>query len=444
MRSLMLIAAAGALLLTSCSSGNDSRGAGDDGGLEINGPANVDMTTIANVPIGGATTDTADIVSESSSAAATTPSTDAASTTAESTTTTPAPSTTFAPYDSEIYSDAANWVCRADTTDVCDDAYPVTEVAADLSLTVEPSAPAVDPPLDCFYVYPTVSGDASFNSDLVADAEIPTTELQAARYNQICSLYVPIYRSVTLGGLFGSEQGDFATGWGMAYQDVLDAWRYYLANLNHGRPVVILSHSQGSFHVVRLLREEIDPTPAQRDLIVSAILPGTSFQVAPGKDVGGDTKNMPLCRKDDQFGCVITFQTFRDNVPPTPGALFGAPGANTDSACVNPASLAGGPAPLDAVLPAGDWVFANPAAAVDLTTGRVGVPGLLTGECKTTAEGYKYLAVTVTPDPTDPRADDIPGDGTPNWGLHTFDMNIAQDNLIDTVRSQSAAFIAAH
>ena len=234
--------------------------------------------------------------------------------------------------------------------------------------------------------------------------------------------------------------GNFTEGWDLAYRDVLDAWRHYLANDNHGRPVVILAHSQGSFHVVRLLREEIDPNPEQRALIASAIIPGTSFQVAPGQDVGGDTQNMPLCRAAEQVGCVITFQTYRDSVPPLPGALFGAPQGSTASACVNPAALAGGPGLLDAAAPTGSWVFTNPADAAAITTPFMGVPGLITAECKV-KDGYSYLAITVNADPTDPRADDIPGDGAPNWGLHTVDLSIAQESLIDLVRVQATAYL---
>ena len=125
------------------------------------------------------------------------------------TTTTPS---TVAPYVSEIYKDPANWICRADMADTCDNAEPLTEVAADGTLTVKPYEVAVDPPLDCFYVYPTVSDDTTFNSDFVPSNEVVATNLQAARFNQVCKVYAPMYRSVTLGGLFGSIPGDFDTG----------------------------------------------------------------------------------------------------------------------------------------------------------------------------------------------------------------------------------------
>ena len=82
----------------------------------------------------------------------------------------------------------------------------------------------------------------------------------------------------------------------------------------------------------------------------------------------------------------------------------------------------------------------DPAAAAAITTPFMGVPGLITGECKV-KDGYSYLAITVNGDPSDPRADDIPGDGAPNWGLHTVDISITQESLIDLVRNQSTAFV---
>jgi len=251
-----------------------------------------------------ATADTAATALTNTTVAASAPTSAAPTTTAKpkaklkpsapTTTSTVAPG----PYTSAIYADPAHWICRGDVTnDVCDSSYPVTAVAADGTLTINPSDKAADPPIDCFYVYPTSSEDTTMASDFTAGAEVTTTILQAARFNQVCRVFAPIYRSVTNAGLsraFSAGDPQFAGAWNQAYLDVLDAWRQYLAHDNNGRPVVIIAHSQGSFHVVRLLKEEIDPKPEQRSLIVSAIVAGTSFQVATGRDVGGDTQNMPL------------------------------------------------------------------------------------------------------------------------------------------------------
>jgi hypothetical protein len=71
----------------------------------------------------------------------------------------------------------------------------------------------------------------------------------------------------------------------------------------------------------------------------------------------------------------------------------------------------------------------------------VSVPGLLTARCATN-EHATYLEVTVHGDPSDPRADDIGGDLSPQWGLHLVDVNVAMGNLLEIVRRQSEAWRA--
>src|SRR6185503_11086773 len=95
---------------------------------------------------------------------------------------------------------------------------------------------------------------------------------------------------------------------------------------------------------------------------------------------------------------------------------------------------------LDAAAPTDSWVFTNPGAAAAITTPFTGAPGLITAECKV-KDGYSYLAITINADPADPRADEIPGDGVPNWGLHSVDLSIAQESLIDLVRGQATAYL---
>src|SRR5205823_5478071 len=109
---------------------------------------------------------------------------------------------------------------------------------------------------------------------------------------------------------------------GLAYDDVRDAWKYYLEHDNKGRGFVLVAHSQGSFILAELIRREIDGKPVQSRL-VSAILLGTTLAVPRGKDVGGAFQQVPLCRSASQIGCVITYATFRSTVPPPANTLFG-------------------------------------------------------------------------------------------------------------------------
>lgn len=365
-----------------------------------------------------------------------------------------APAAQPAPND---YTDPANWLCRPGRADACAADQTATVVNADGSESKEAWSADPNAPIDCFYVYPTVSTEPTPNSDMIpGPGEKGVVVQQVARLASKCRIYAPMYRQVTLAALRAYMAGKpVAASRALAYDDVRDAWNEYLAHDNHGRGVVLIGHSQGTRVLIQLVKEEIDGKPIQKR-IVSVILGGTVLQVPVGKDVGGDFKFIPLCRSTAQVGCVIAFASFRANVPPPPGAPFGASGGpGLMAACVNPAALGGGSGALEAYLPAGR-VALSPQAPVEwvkggapITTFFVKVPGLLTGECVSNAHG-SYLAVTVNADPKDSRTDDIAGDilvkgkVLTSWGLHLIDMNLTMGNLVDDVDAQSRAWRAAN
>ena len=355
------------------------------------------------------------------------------------------------------YSDGRAWLCRPGRTDACTIDLTTTIVAADGALTREEFKPLANPPIDCFYVYPTVSSDPPANSDMNIDAaERGVVRSQFARFGAACRLFAPMYRQVTLAALRAGIAGTPMTvDRALAYNDVLDAWNHYLQHDNNGRGVVLIGHSQGSGVLTQLIRNEIDGKPVQARLI-SALLLGTNVAVPKGKDVGGAFQQVRLCRSATDVGCVISYVSFRSTIPPPDNSRFGrVQGDNMQAACVNPAALGGGSGGLHAYLSASGrsitgssaepkpWV--TPAKTID--TPFVSVPGLLTGQCLANEKG-SYLEVTVHGNPADPRTDEISGDvmqnGQPNpsWGLHLIDVNLAMGNLVDIVRSQSKAYLA--
>lgn len=356
------------------------------------------------------------------------------------------------------YKDDASWLCKPGRKgDACDVDLTTTVVAADGTLTREAFTADPKAPIDCFYVYPTVSTDATPNSDMSQDpAEKNVVLQQFARFASKCRPFAPQYRQITLRGL----QTALATGAdplglfskGIQYDDVRDAWQHYLKNDNQGRGVVLIGHSQGAFILQALIANEIDGKPLQKQLVGAYIL-GATFLTPKGKDVGGQFKQIPLCRKPGQLGCVVNFSAFRSNVPPPGNTLFGRSSDPTASGnCTNPATLGDAPAPLKAYLSATNRMIVmsgGPAMAwaTDKTvdTPFVSVPGLLTAACKSN-EFATYLEITVNGDPADPRVDDIRGDlgavGKPiaQWGLHLVDVNLAMGNLLDLVEQQSKAY----
>ena len=366
-----------------------------------------------------------------------------------------------APPKPNDYSDPKAWLCRPGRKgDACDVDETTTIVSGDGKLTRETWSADPNAPIDCFYVYPTISTDQTPNSDMTADpAELNVVKQQFARFASKCRVYAPMYRQITLVGLrrvlaAASTGGDPGAifGEGVQYDDVKAAWNHYVQNDNKGRGVVLIGHSQGAFILTALIRNEIDGKPIQSRL-VSTILLGTTIAVPKGKDVGGSFQHVPLCRTATQTGCAITYASFRSTIPPPANTLFGkVPGADMTAACTNPAALAGGSGELHAYLDrTGRTITSAPQIKPWVTPEQpiesawVSVPGLLTAKCATN-DNATYLEVTVNGNPSDPRVDDITGDigiganVAANWGLHLIDVNLAMGNLVDIVGQQARTF----
>ena len=235
----------------------------------------------------------------------------------------------------------------------------------------------------------------------------------------------------------------------MAYGDVVDAFKSYIADDSDGRGFVLIGHSQGAGLLERLMEDEIDDEPLLRDRLVAAYILGAAVHVPEGEVVGGDFDNIPLCEADDQTGCVVSYATFRATAPPAAGSFFGRSNDVGPAACVNPADLSGGPAPLHPYIlvdgqPSGLLggtlqPFEDPARTADIDTPWATYPDLLDGECVSDG-GFTYLALTVNGDPADPRVDDIKGDIPGGWGLHLMDANVAMGDIESLVAQQAAAY----
>ncbi|QDZ08999.1 DUF3089 domain-containing protein [Sphingomonas panacisoli] len=370
----------------------------------------------------------------------------------------PAPAApAFAPIPAPDYNTDAAWLCRPGRQDAC---------AVDQNVTVIPAtgkgkvvkfrpAPAASTLYDCFYVYPTVSLDPTPNSDLnIGPEEKMVAASQAARFTSKCRVFAPLYRQVTLTALRDLMAGKAsAADRKLAYLDVEAAWYNYLKRDNAGRGVVLIGHSQGAGILKQLVAGVIEKDPDMKRKMIAAYLIGTNVAVPSGGDVGGDFKSTRLCKSMQQYGCVVTYTTFRADSPPPENSRFAriADQPGMVAACTNPAALGGGKAVTDAIFgakgaglgstPMGNWT--TDGAAV--TTPFVSVPGLISAECVSN-NGFTYLAVTVNADPKDTRTDTIVGDVVVNgtilkdWGLHLIDMPVEMGNLVSISEYQAASW----
>jgi Protein of unknown function (DUF3089) len=317
------------------------------------------------------------------------------------------------------------WLCRPGLPDnPCEGDLDATVVTPDGRRAREPFRPAADPPVDCFYVYPTVSTAGGRNAPLRAGAaEIAAARAQAARFAAVCRVFAPVYRQVTLAGLATGGLTDRAAR-KLAHGDVVSAWHDYLARDNGGRRFVLIGHSQGTFELTQLVQEEIDGDAALRARLVSALLIGGYVSIRRGADTG-DFINVPACRRRGQTGCVVAYNSYPGTPPPD--SLFGRSSGEREILCVNPAALAGGPAPLRPYLPAAE-IGAG-------TSGFVAWRGALRAQCRRTS-GASWLRV----DGTTPEAVRLlrAASTRPAWGLHRADVNLALGDLVALVREQTS------
>ncbi len=363
------------------------------------------------------------------------------------------------------YADPIAWLCLPGRDDACAQDQSATVVAANGALTPEPFQADSAAPIDCFYVYPTVSNDPTPNSDMTANAEERSVIAQQfARFGAKCRLFAPLYRQVTVTALRAALVGaPMPADRQMAYADVKAAWEHYLAHDNNGRGVVLVGHSQGAGILTALIANEIDGRPVASKL-VSALILGANVPVPRDRAMGGVFRSTPLCANAAQTGCVVSYVSFRESAPPPPASRFGTtltnmplalPADDLTAGCVNPASLLRGAsgataADLHSYLAAAGRAGADPtpwAAGQTIATPFVSTPGLLTARCVSTPT-HTYLSVRVNGSAEDPRVDDIPGDVIvagrvlPDWGLHLVDANIAMGDLVELVGVQSRAYRA--
>ena len=359
------------------------------------------------------------------------------------------------------------WLCRPGlASNPCLNSEETTVRLDGGATFVEHAKPAKNPPIDCFYVYPTVSSQLTINADEKIEAEeIAIAESQASRFSQVCKVYAPIYPQLTIpaiNGLLGKVEPENSV---KAYTGVVNAFIEYIARYNDGRGFELIGHSQGSAMLEQLIKEVIETEPALRKQLVGAIVLGGQVIVPEGKNVGGTFKTIPGCSVVGQTGCVIAYSSFLEEPPEK--ALFGRATAilggglpeveHPQVLCVNPTVLAqghyAGPSlsyypTYNAFVPPGKFPgdLGPFVQAPKAPTPWVATPAQYSAKCEA-RNGASWLQLTPT-DPKDTRTETVLVNTVPPvpalWGQHLVDVNAQLGNLVADVGLQSAGYLLTH
>ncbi len=169
--------------------------------------------------------------------------------------------------------------------------------------------------VDVFFIHPTTytrnkknSWNASIiDSEINSETDKSTILYQASVFNEGNKVFAPRYRQAHISAFYSNDDSA-EISLEIAYQDVKIAFQYYLDYYNHDKPIIIASHSQGTRHAGRLLKEFFENKPLQKKLVCAYII---------GMPVPENYFNsIPPCNDSTQTGCFVAWRTYVKNYTP--------------------------------------------------------------------------------------------------------------------------------
>ena len=168
--------------------------------------------------------------------------------------------------------------------------------------------------VDVFFLHPTTLTEEGEN--IVSNASIDDPRInyktdhtailyQASVFNERARVFAPRYRQAHIKMYAEKDSIKQREAFELAYQDIKKAFEYYINVENKGRPIIIASHSQGTTHSTRLIKEFFDGKPLSKQLVCAYLV---------GMGVKKDTyKSIPICVDSLSTGCFTSWRTFRND-----------------------------------------------------------------------------------------------------------------------------------
>jgi hypothetical protein len=169
--------------------------------------------------------------------------------------------------------------------------------------------------VDVFFLHPTTlvdKKDLRWNADLddsVLNTQTDRTTIlfQASVFNE-CRIYAPRYRQAHIRVYYTPDTVRAREALDTAYDDIREAFIYYLEHYNRGRPIIIASHSQGTTHAIRLMKEFFEDKPLAHRLVAA-------YMIGMALPQGYYTGLHP-CEDSTATGCFLGWRTVREGFMP--------------------------------------------------------------------------------------------------------------------------------
>lgn len=126
---------------------------------------------------------------------------------------------------------------------------------------------------DVFFINPTAVGSEEYNMDMndekQREAFTGAVNMEKGLYDDEANFYAPFYSQVTLK-TYDLPEPEREPYLSIAYEDVEEAFIYFMENINEGKPLVLAGFSQGGDMVKRLMINH----PEYLDQLVAAYIIG--------------------------------------------------------------------------------------------------------------------------------------------------------------------------
>ena len=329
--------------------------------------------------------------------------------------------TPLAPLPVNAYDDRAMWIARPD-------------IVRDNPALWRPEGLKDEPVAQkaaVFFIHPTsyitTFSGAHWNMRLNDKGSLATARIfvrdQASAFNGIGDIWVPRYRQANFGAFLTSEPaGDQALS--AAYGDVVQAFAAFL-KANPTGPLILAGHSQGSRHLLQLLREQVAGKPVE-DRVAAVYAVGWPVSVEADLPALG----LPACARRDQAHCLVSWQSYADPADPSPliesferqKGFTGMTRKGTNMLCTNPITGI-----LDGIAPAS----AN-QGTLD-SRDEKGAPRLIKGIVPAKCDGRGILMIG---EPIDMGPFTLPGNN-----YHVYDYSLFWGDVREDARHRLAAFL---
>lgn len=167
---------------------------------------------------------------------------------------------------------------------------------------------------DVFFICPTVYGGEADQFLMPLDDEetkasfLGATNMEKGIYDQNARFFAPYYRQVGLNvyELPAEEREPYLS---TAYEDVKDAFTYYLEYYNDGQPIILAGFSQGADMSIRLLKDCFADEDVN-DLLVACYAIGWSIT----QEEMAEYPHLRFATGEDDTGVIVSFNSEAETV----------------------------------------------------------------------------------------------------------------------------------